>query len=164
MEMWAIATLILVAGLIDDLRSRKVHNALVLAALGVATVSSLYFRGLEGSWGGLSAFALALVITVPLFSLGILGGGDVKLFAAFALCVDPTSMFWTLIYSVIWGALFGLTRAALQKQLLAIVRNTYRLGARQRVQAQELHKIPYTFALLLGWFTQLTLLHAGGAL
>jgi Flp pilus assembly protein protease CpaA len=113
---------------------------------------------------GAVAFLLALVATVPLFVMGVLGGGDVKLFAVFALAVDPVSMFWTLVYSVIWGALFGLTRAALQKQLLALVRNTYKISGRQRIASQELHRIPYTFALLLGWFTQLTFLHAGGVL
>jgi hypothetical protein len=73
-------------------------------------------------------------------------------------------MFWTLVYSVVWGAVFGLVRAAMQKQLLALVRNTYKISGRQKVEAQELHKIPYTFALLLGWFTQLTLMQAGGLL
>lgn len=160
--MWVVATLILVAGLVDDLRSRKVHNVLILGLLPVAAAASLYFRGFEGSLPGLLACVLALVATIPLFALGILGGGDVKLFAVFALAVDPASMFNTLLYSVVWGALFGLTRAALQKQLLTLVKNTYRLAGRQRLQMQELHKIPYTFALLLGWFTQLTYLRAGG--
>jgi Flp pilus assembly protein protease CpaA len=99
-----------------------------------------------------------------MFALQILGGGDVKLFAVFAFCVDPSSMFWTLIYSIIWGALFGLIRAALQNNLMTLVRSTYRMVNRQRLQPQEITKIPYTFALLLGWFTQLTLLHAGGLL
>ena len=49
-------------------------------------------------------------------------------------------------------------------QLLALVRNTTKAASRQKIQAQELHKIPYTFALLLGWFTQLTLMRAGGLL
>jgi hypothetical protein len=48
---------------------------------------------------------------------------------------------------------------------LNLVRSTYRVASsRQRVQPQEIHKIPHTFALLLGWFTQLTLLHSGGLL
>ncbi|MBX3020612.1 MAG: prepilin peptidase [Bdellovibrionales bacterium] len=165
MEMWAVATLTLVAGLVDDLRSRKVHNALVLALLPAVLLASFYYRGFDGSVTGLSAAVLALLVTIPLFAMGVLGGGDVKLFTVFALAVDPTSMFYTLLYSVIWGGLFGLTRSALQKQLFTLVRNTYKLAhQRQRLQAQELHKIPYTIALLLGWFTQLTFLRAGGGL
>jgi Flp pilus assembly protein protease CpaA len=164
MEMLAIATSVLIIGLADDLRSRKVHNALVLSLLPVVLSASIYFRGWSGTFAGLFALVLALIVTAPLFSLRVVGGGDVKLFALFALAVEPHNMFWTLVYSLIWGVLFGLTRAVLQRRLLALVRNTYRVAARQKLHVQELHTIPYTFALLLGWFTQLTFLRAGGGL
>lgn len=162
MEMWVVATILLIFALVDDLRSRKVHNILLLSLLPFVLAASVYFRGAEGSIVGFSALVGALLLTVPLFILGILGGGDVKLFAVFAFCVDPSSMFYTLIFSFVWGALFGVTRAALQKQLMALVRGTYRAATRQRVQIQEIHKFPYTFSLLLAWFTQLTYLHVGG--
>jgi Flp pilus assembly protein protease CpaA len=163
-EMWILGTAVLLIGMFDDLRSRKVHNELLLALIPVAFLSSLYFRGFDGSMMGLGAAIGALVLTVPLFAAGILGGGDVKLFSVFALCVDPSSMVATLTYSFIWGAVFGLTRAVIQKELPTLVRNTYKTARGQRTQAQEIHKFPYTFALLLGWFTQLTLLHSSGLL
>lgn len=163
-EMWIVATAILMLGMFDDLRSRKVHNSLLLALFPLALLSSLYFRGFDGTMMGLGAFILALILTVPLFAGGILGGGDVKLFAVFAFCVDTSSMFYTLLYSVVWGAVFGLTRAAANKRLMVLVRNTMKAARHQRLRPQEIHKIPYTFALLLGWFTQLTLLHAGGVI
>jgi Flp pilus assembly protein protease CpaA len=163
-EMWIVATTILLAGMVDDLRSRKVHNQLLIVLFPIAAICSLYFRGFDGSMLGIGALIFALVLTIPLFIGGILGGGDVKLFAVFAFCVDPASTMWTLIYSIVWGAVFGLTRAATQRQLLTLVRNTYKVARRQSVRPQEIHKIPYTFSLLLGWFTQLTLMHAGGVL
>jgi len=163
-EMMGVATFTLVAGLVDDLRSRKVHNALLIALAALAFVFSIYFRGLDGTALGVGCLLLALVATIPLFAAGVWGGGDVKLFAVFAFAIDPVNMFWTLMYSFVWGAVFGLTKAALQKQLLSLVRNTYKVAMRQRVQMQEIHKLPYTFALLLGWFTQLTLLRVGGFL
>lgn len=162
MEMFAVATFTLVAGMVDDLRSRKIHNALVLPLLIFVFAANFYFRGFEGFLIGCGSMLLALVATIPLFAFGILGGGDVKLFAAFALAVDPISMGYTLIYSFVWGAIFGLTRAALQRQLMMLVRNTYKIARRQRVEAPQLQKIPYSFAMLLGWFTQLTLMRAGG--
>ena len=164
MVMFGVATLTLVAGMVDDLRTRKVHNALVLAILPIVILANLYFRGIEGSLPGVAALLLALILTVPLFAFRILGGGDVKLFALFALSLEPVSMFWTLIYSFFWGALFGVTRAALSQQLLALVRNTTRAARRQKLQVQEIQKIPYTFALLLGWLTQLTFLRIAGLL
>lgn len=164
MEMFAVATFTLVAGMVDDLRSRKIHNNLVLPLLIFVFIANFYFRGIDGFLIGAGAMILALVATIPLFALGILGGGDVKLFAVFALAVEPVNMGMTLLYSFVWGAIFGLTRAALERQLLTLVRNTYKLARRQRVEMQRLQKIPYSFALLLGWFTQLTLLRAGGLL
>lgn len=161
MDMWAVATLTLVAGLIDDLRSQKVHNVLVIALFATALAANLLLRDYSGVILGCLALVAALAMAVPLFVLGVVGGGDVKLFTVFALCVDPYTAFWTLTYSIIWGGIFGLTRATLQKEILVLVRNTYKLAKRQKLQTQELHKIPYTFALLLGWFTQLTLMRAG---
>ena len=162
-ELWITASLILMAGLIDDLRSRKVHNVLVITGLCCALAASFYFRGLDGTYAGIFALLLALIVTIPLFATGVLGGGDVKLFAVFAVVVDPLSMISTLAYSIVWGALFGLTRAATERQLPVLVRNTTRLGRRNhRAAKTTLHKIPFTFALLLGWFTQLTLLRLGG--
>jgi prepilin peptidase CpaA len=164
MVMFGIATLTLVAGMVDDLRSRKVHNALVLVLLPIVAFSSLYFRGIDGTLIGIGAMLLALILTIPLFVVRIIGGGDVKLFGVFALAVDPLSMFWTLIYSFFWGGLFGMTRAVLSRQLLALVRNTTKAASRQKIQSQEIHKIPYTFALLLGWLTQLTFMRVAGLL
>jgi prepilin peptidase CpaA len=159
--MWAVATLTLVAGLIDDMRSQKVHNALVIVLFATALAANFMFRDGNGLVLGGLALVAAMAMAIPLFVLGVVGGGDVKLFAVFALCVDPYTAFWTLVYSIVWGGIFGLTRATLQKEILVLVRNTCKLARRQKLHVQELHKIPYTFALLLGWFTQLTLMRAG---
>lgn len=160
--MWETATIILIAGMVDDFRSRKVHNVLVLALIAVAILVSFFTRDLSTSMAGVSALAFALAITVPLYILGVWGAGDVKLFAVFAFAVNPTAMFWTLIYSFFWGSFFGVARAAIQGQLPMLVRNTYKTISRQKAVQQELQKIPYTFALLLGWFTFITMLKTGG--
>lgn len=164
-EMWIVATGVLLAGLIDDLRSRKVHNALILFLAPLLLLTSVYFRGFDGTMIGVSAFLAGAILASVLFLIGVFGGGDVKLFMLFAFCVDPAIMFWTLLYSFVWGALFGLTRAALQRELMSLVRSTYRLASsRQRIQTPEVHKVPFTFALVLGWMTQLTIMHVEGLL
>jgi Flp pilus assembly protein protease CpaA len=159
--MWEAATIILIAGMVDDFRSRKVHNVLVLALFVVALIASFFTRDLTSSLTGVSALLFALVLTFPLYLAGALGGGDVKLFAVFGFAVDPSAMTMTLLYSVFWGALFGVTRAAIQGQLPMLVRNTYKTLSRQKTAQQELQRMPYTFAMLLGWFTYITMLNAG---
>jgi Flp pilus assembly protein protease CpaA len=148
----------------DDFRSRKVHNELVIALLTFSFIASLWLRDFSAIMMGVAALILALVLGVPLLLTGVLGGGDVKLFAVFAFALDPATAFWTFMYSILWGAAFGVVRAALQNQLLSLVKSTYRVTSRGRREPRELHKIPYTFALLLGWFTQLTLMRVGGFL
>jgi Flp pilus assembly protein protease CpaA len=160
--MLAIATIILIAGVVDDLWTRKVHNALFLCALFVAFASSFIVREWSGTQLGLLALLLAFVITIPLFYAHVLGGGDVKLIWAFAIAVEPNAVFWTIMYSIVWGGIFGFTRSMLQGQLPMLVRSTYHLATRRKVEPQQLHKIPFTFALLLGWFTHLTMLKMGG--
>ena len=160
--MLAVATLILLAGMADDLFSRKVHNQLFVGAFVFALISSLYFREWSGTQLGLLAFLLAALITIPMFAVRMIGGGDVKIVLAFAIAVEPMAVFWTLAYSVVWGALFGFTRSAIQGQLPMLVRNTIHLATRKKVQQHQLHPIPYTFALVLGWFTHLTMIRVGG--
>ena len=119
MEMWG-RNLALIA-MVDDMRLRKVHNALILFLLPSAVLLSFYFRTFDETMLGVATMIGALVLTIPLFLGRVLGGGDVKLFTVFAFCVDSTSMFWTLVYSFVWGALFGLIRAALQNNMTSSV-------------------------------------------
>lgn len=78
MIMIGVATFTLVAGMVDDLRSRKVHNALVLSLLPIVALASFYFRGFEGTLPGIGAMLIALLLTIPLFAARIFGGGDVE--------------------------------------------------------------------------------------
>jgi Flp pilus assembly protein protease CpaA len=162
--MWGMATFILLAGMVDDFRSRKIHNILLAALLAAAFAYSIFAREWHATLFGLCSLALALAITFPLFAARVFGGGDIKLLAVFAFAVEPAAMLWTLAYSVFWGGLFGLARSALEGQLPLLVRNTYRTLNRQKVEAQQLQKIPYSFALLLGWLTYITMVSAGGPL
>jgi hypothetical protein len=56
--MWAVATIILIVGMMDDLRSRKVHNSLLLSLVPLAIGMRIYFQGGHGI--GIGAIALLL--------------------------------------------------------------------------------------------------------
>ena len=53
-EMSILATAVLVLGMADDFRSRKVHNELILFLIPVVIGGSFYFRGIEGTLIGLT--------------------------------------------------------------------------------------------------------------
>jgi Flp pilus assembly protein protease CpaA len=155
-----VPTLILIAGVVNDIKSRKVHNYLVLILLVSSIINAYVFNGgFEGLKFGLFSFLVALAITLPLVLPKILGAGDMKLFMAFSFSVAPMATFYVLLYSFVWGALLGVARAFLSGQATLLFLNTLEIakGGKKAVADSQLHKIPYTVALLLGWLTHLTL-------
>jgi prepilin peptidase CpaA len=94
---------LLAAATWHDLKSREIPDwislvlavwALCLAALGWSAFG----------WSGLLLGAgLGFLLSAPLFWLGGIGGGDVKLVAALGACLGP----WGLLQTLFWVALAG---------------------------------------------------------
>lgn len=157
-----LPTFILVTGMIDDLRSKKIHNWLTL---GLALLA-LVVVGIVGRWPGLQqglfGGSLALALCLPLFLGRIMGGGDLKLFTAFGFAADWQTVFWVLIYSFVWGALLGVFRAVISGKGLVLAKNTVALLSRKTDRGSlELQKIPYSVALFFGWLTHVSLVYGG---
>lgn len=152
----AVPTLILIAGVFADLRSRRVPNSLVIALAIMGLGFSVFWHG----WGpGLGhaflGFGTALLVSWPLVTMGALGAGDMKLLAAFGLCAGWYAVAFTAIAAIVWGAILGLVRAALSGEGRAVLKNTIAILSRKKTEAMSLHHIPYTVALLFGWMTHL---------
>jgi Flp pilus assembly protein protease CpaA len=162
-----VPSAILTAGTIDDLRSKKIHNKLILSLLPVAIFSQLYVGYYTGSsfsalgYGAL-AFGVALGISVPMVLSGMLGGGDMKLYAVFAIATNIAATVYVGFYSLFWGALFGVMRAILMGQGLVLFYNMVGLVKREKPAEAHLTKIPYSVALLFGWMTYMSLRQMGG--
>lgn len=157
-----LPTFILIAGMVDDLRSKKIHNWLSVGlAILAALVVGIFARGpglQQGLFGAATAFALCL----PLFLARIMGGGDLKLFTAFGIASDWQSVFWVLIYSFVWGALLGVFRAVISGNGMVLAKNTVALLSRKvDRETLVLQKIPYSVALFFGWLTHATLTYGG---
>lgn len=151
-----LSTLILTAGFVDDVRSRKIHNKLLLALLAFAVIIVFALRGFSGLGYGLFSMLLATLLTYPLVVIGALGAGDLKLFATFAFTSDPYSVVVVYLYSLVAGAMIGLVRAALGGELLAVFRSTTALAAHRASKDLGSFNIPFSAALLLGWLVHWT--------
>ncbi len=159
-----IPTLILLAGVAGDLRSRKVKNSLVIVSAIIAIGVHFYFSGTQGLVDGGLAFVTALALTLPLVLARVLGAGDMKLLAAFALSLNWYAVFVTVVGSLFWGAILGVTRAILAGQGLTMVKNTVAILKGVNSQTLQTTKIPFTVALLFGWLTFVSLEFHGGRL
>ena len=149
---------ILALGLADDLRSRKIHNKLIYYLIPVALLAVLIAHG-PRSLLYMSAFSglMALALSVPLFFLKVIGGGDVKLFFAFALTLSPSEAFWAFVLAFPAGLLMGFLRLVFQGRLHLFLHNMLALIQLTRPKKENLQSFPFSAALLMGWLLLHTL-------
>ena len=156
-----VSTFILLAGVVDDLLYKKIHNWMVLAALTLALVTQFYIGGTTAvGWGILSAL-VAASLCLPLVLTGMLGAGDMKLLMAFGLVTTIPIVIGVTLLSLFWGTVLGLLQSLLRGEIKSLFMNTVNVARFKKIESEDYHRIPYTIALFFGWLTQLTLAQAG---
>lgn len=159
---FSVPSLILLTGVVEDLRARKVRNTVVLTCLVIAVISSFFTSSMMA---GLLGMAAAFGLFVPLVALRILGAGDLKLMMAFGMATNWETVLAVALYSLLWGAMLGLVRAIIAGQFLYLVKNTLRLTTGDlKPGSSELQLIPYTVALAFGWLSHIFFIRGGGFL
>lgn len=153
----AIATGILIWAVVEDLRSRKFSNRSFLIASVVALISALATGGTGQVISLTLGFAAGIVFFLPFVLAGVVGAGDMKLMAAFGILVGWHGVLWTGIYGFVWGAVFGLIQIILRGQTRVLKDNLTSLAITRSKGGLQLHHIPFTAPLLLGWFSHLVL-------
>lgn len=117
--------LIALAACAFDVRTRRIPNLLTFgAALAGVAVHAL----MAGSGGALTAaggWLAGVLLFMPFFALGGMGGGDVKLLAALGAWLGPQEALWLAVYTGIAGGVMGLIVAVGQGYLRTAVRNVF---------------------------------------
>ena len=91
-----------------DIRTRRIPNALTL---GFPVIALLLHFSTDGTAGGLctlGGWALGLALFLPMFALGGMGAGDVKLLAAFGAWLGPWNIVETAIAAGVIGGVLAL--------------------------------------------------------
>ena len=119
-----VAVLALALGAcVYDLLSRRVPNALTFGAAAVAIV----MHGILSGWGGVgfaaAGWATGLALFIPLYALGGMGAGDVKLLGAIGAWLGPMGAVWTGLYGAIAGGLLALAVALWKGYTKTALRN-----------------------------------------
>ena len=87
----ALLAAALVAAAVEDMVRLRISNITVLVVLAGA-IAAMAFEGFRGPlWQNAVVFAAVLAVGTLMFARNLLGGGDVKLFAATALWVNFTA-------------------------------------------------------------------------
>jgi Flp pilus assembly protein protease CpaA len=104
-----------------DLRERRVPNALTIPSLAFAVLMGL-LDGLPGLGMALAGAGICFAFALPLFLMGGLGGGDLKLLTAFGAFLGPGR----LVNGFIAMALVGGALAAVEMIRRRAVSRTFK--------------------------------------
>lgn len=137
---------------------------LVTAAFGA--LAAVFGLGAGRLGSSVAGMGVGLGIWLPLFALGVMGAGDVKLFAAAAAWLGPERALVGSLYAALAGGVLGIAWLV-RTNGLAVTAAQLGSGsvgrARPALDARAARAIPYGVALAIGaagaaWFPRL----AGG--
>lgn len=105
----SVFTALLIAACVTDLRSRRIPNSLVLALAFTGLVFVLWRSPVgRGVLYAVYGFTVSLMIWLPFWLLGMLGAGDVKLFAAAGIWLGPTGALQASLLAALVGGVLAL--------------------------------------------------------
>jgi prepilin peptidase CpaA len=131
---------LLVAASCFDVLRLRIPNVIPLGLVVLFALHLLVEPGVHAPLDHLLALAVTLLILFPVFALGMLGGGDVKLLAAVALWLGMQKLAALLILVGIAGGIFALFWLAMRW----LIRTG--LGDRRLPRSLQAHA-PLPFAL-----------------
>jgi prepilin peptidase CpaA len=103
---WVVTFLLVAAAIIDGWKL-KVPNWLTFPMIMAGWVYSTVYFGLEGLGWSLAGTIAGLALLLPLYAIGGMGAGDVKLLAGVGAWVGATTTFYAFCVSAIVGAVIA---------------------------------------------------------
>jgi prepilin peptidase CpaA len=110
-----------------DLTRKRIPNFLTLPVIGWGLFTNTISGGLDGFLFSLYGLLLGLGVFLIPFTLGWLGGGDIKLFGAVGALQGAAFVFHAALFTAVCGGLLALFYLLAAKRLLPVLKKI--LGA-----------------------------------
>lgn len=112
-EFFSTATILvliamLAAAVVTDLRSHRIPNLLLLPALGLALMLHTMNGGIDGLITAASGLAVGLAMLSPLYLVGGMAAGDVKLLGVVGSFLGPSVAVVAGMATMMAGGVFGI--------------------------------------------------------
>ncbi len=144
-----------------DCATRRVPNALTFGAAAVAIAFGGATEGVNGVGWSVAGWMVGVLLFLPLFALRAMGGGDIKLLAAFGAWVGPALVCWVAIYGAIAGGLMAVPLVLWRGRLRATIVNIWGIVTWWRLSGPKPHpvvtldnpdaaRMPYALPIALG--------------
>jgi len=114
----------LIAAAITDLRARRIPNWLTFSMLIAGLGQSFLSIGTVGPVASSTGLLTGFVLSLPLFVIGAVGAGDVKIMAGVGAWVGPMPVVAVFAITQIIGMVIVLAQAAYQGKLRTLLTNT----------------------------------------
>lgn len=111
----AVAVGILVVVAYEDVRTRRIPNALSLATAALGLLRVAFAAEVIDAGYTLAAAIIILTITFALFQLGAIGGGDAKILPATALLIGYRELLDFLFLMSLCGGVLALAALAAER-------------------------------------------------
>jgi len=99
---------LLAAAVATDLRKHRIPNLLLLPAFGGALLLHGMNGGIDGLISASGGFMLGLAMLLPMYLVGGLAAGDVKLLGVVGSIIGPWGVFVAGMATMMAGAVFGI--------------------------------------------------------
>jgi prepilin peptidase CpaA len=121
-----ISTIVIGIGIVAcafDIRTRRIPNVLTFSAALAGLLFHVVQAGAAGAQLAAGGWVVGLLLLLPYFALGGMGGGDVKLVAALGAWLGPSHAFWVAVYAGLVGGVFAVCLAITQGYLKTALSN-----------------------------------------
>lgn len=149
-----------VAGIVQDLKVRRISNTLTLAILAGGIIFSIL---VDPVWSGLrtalAGLAVGFGIWIAFYAIGVMGAGDVKFFASLSAWLGPHVAWRAALLSALVGGVLatafllrdrGLGRTLRKFALLPFLRSVMTAQIVDLNEDEARAQLPYGVALGLG--------------
>lgn len=142
----------------QDCRTFRISNVLTLGGAVLAVAVSFLLPGSHDPLSSLLGWGAGLLMLLPLYALGVMGAGDVKLLAMVGAFTGPANAFFIGLYTMIAGGVLALAVAVRRGRLHDAVRNVQSMVMLSVVLVQpslpdekaSAGRLPYGVAILAG--------------
>ncbi len=129
----AVVVLLVVVASACDLRTRRIPNLLTFGGAAAALAFSAWTGGVTGLLTSAGGWVVGAGLFLPMFMLGGMGAGDVKLAACVGAWLGPTAALFVALYSAIAGGILAVVVALATGYFKQALGNVWLLLAHWRV-------------------------------
>jgi len=115
-----IAIVLGFAAAIDDLRRRAISNWISVTGIASGLIYHTARQGFRGLGLAAAGAAIGFTLFLVVYALGAMGGGDLKLMAAFGAILEPAGILTAALLASIVGGLIAAGNLVLDRRTRAI--------------------------------------------